>query len=132
FLFQAEDGIRDRNVTGVQTCALPISLRIADAWRHRRGAPDAGRLTALADRIHSPMTADGILSTFREGPAMSRSDHPSHLLAYGMVPPATGTIPPQAASAALDDVLAGWASEGTWGWDYPALAMPAARLPRPD
>src|SRR5699024_11528389 len=24
FLFQAEDGIRDRNVTGVQTCALPI------------------------------------------------------------------------------------------------------------
>src|SRR5207249_6902611 len=28
--FQAEDGIRDRNVTGVQTCALPIS-RIAEA-----------------------------------------------------------------------------------------------------
>src|SRR5699024_11262381 len=26
FCFQAEDGIRDRNVTGVQTCALPISL----------------------------------------------------------------------------------------------------------
>src|SRR5699024_11482732 len=27
FFFQAEDGIRDRNVTGVQTCALPISLQ---------------------------------------------------------------------------------------------------------
>src|SRR5207248_8926168 len=26
FFFQAEDGIRDRTVTGVQTCALPISL----------------------------------------------------------------------------------------------------------
>src|SRR5699024_12190132 len=25
FIFQAEDCIRDRNVTGVQTCALPIS-----------------------------------------------------------------------------------------------------------
>src|SRR5437867_11493591 len=25
FFFQAEDGIRDRTVTGVQTCALPIS-----------------------------------------------------------------------------------------------------------
>src|SRR5207249_2313204 len=25
--FQAEDGIRDRNVTGVQTCALPIYVR---------------------------------------------------------------------------------------------------------
>src|SRR2546422_7635025 len=27
FFFQAEDGIRDVAVTGVQTCALPISLR---------------------------------------------------------------------------------------------------------
>src|SRR6266704_3964838 len=27
FFFQAEDGIRDRNVTGVQTCALPIYSR---------------------------------------------------------------------------------------------------------
>src|SRR5699024_11794797 len=27
FFFQAEDGIRDRNVTGVQTCALPIFRR---------------------------------------------------------------------------------------------------------
>src|SRR5438067_6212582 len=26
FFFQAEDGIRDRNVTGVQTCALPILM----------------------------------------------------------------------------------------------------------
>src|SRR5256884_2877276 len=28
FFFQAEDGIRDVAVTGVQTCALPISLRL--------------------------------------------------------------------------------------------------------
>src|SRR5438094_10285901 len=27
FFFQAEDGIRDRTVTGVQTCALPILLQ---------------------------------------------------------------------------------------------------------
>src|SRR5688500_19357139 len=32
FFFQAEDGIRDYKVTGVQTCALPIS-------RPRRGLP---------------------------------------------------------------------------------------------
>src|SRR5256885_7891277 len=30
FFFQAEDGIRDYKVTGVQTCALPISNRIND------------------------------------------------------------------------------------------------------
>src|SRR5690606_39970432 len=29
FFFQAEDGIRDFHVTGVQTCALPISLAVA-------------------------------------------------------------------------------------------------------
>src|SRR5207245_6036883 len=28
FFFQAEDGIRDATVTGVQTCALPISGRL--------------------------------------------------------------------------------------------------------
>src|SRR2546427_8024731 len=28
FFFQAEDGIRDLTVTGVQTCALPILLRL--------------------------------------------------------------------------------------------------------
>src|SRR5437879_13015118 len=30
FFFQAEDGIRDTSVTGVQTCALPISGEDAD------------------------------------------------------------------------------------------------------
>src|SRR5690348_11334842 len=29
FFFQAEDGIRDGRVTGVQTCALPICIRVA-------------------------------------------------------------------------------------------------------
>src|SRR5437660_5385112 len=38
FFFQAEDGIRDGHVTGVQTCALPISCR--------RGPP--GALSAAA------------------------------------------------------------------------------------
>src|SRR5699024_12224400 len=33
FFFQAEDGIRDRNVTGVQTCALPICRRWLPKWR---------------------------------------------------------------------------------------------------
>src|SRR5699024_11384782 len=36
FFFQAEDGIRDRNVTGVQTCALPISRLKRMAARYGR------------------------------------------------------------------------------------------------
>src|SRR2546427_8187229 len=47
FFFQAEDGIRDLTVTGVQTCALPIYVLAADARAQleRRGvkvvAPEA-------------------------------------------------------------------------------------------
>src|SRR2546427_7036965 len=39
FFFQAEDGIRDLTVTGVQTCALPIS---ATAGRRRAPGPGHG------------------------------------------------------------------------------------------
>src|SRR5438874_1155416 len=47
FFFQAEDGIRDLYVTGVQTCALPIF--------HRRGSARARRLDArLAHHAPEP------------------------------------------------------------------------------
>src|SRR5260370_19098182 len=36
FFFQAEDGIRDSSVTGVQTCALPISPGRNETWRGER------------------------------------------------------------------------------------------------
>src|SRR5699024_8646117 len=35
YFFEAEDGIRDRNVTGVQTCALPILGSSAHSRRRR-------------------------------------------------------------------------------------------------
>src|SRR5690554_7068302 len=37
FFFQADDGIRDADVTGVQTCALPICLRRMRRELRRRG-----------------------------------------------------------------------------------------------
>src|SRR2546430_17124527 len=44
FFFQAEDGIRDLTVTGVQTCALPISPRSRwRAWSLRRARPGRRR-----------------------------------------------------------------------------------------
>src|SRR3712207_5539697 len=48
FFFQAEDGIRDIGVTGVQTCALPISLRELDLDRADRALGDA--LLQVLDR----------------------------------------------------------------------------------
>src|SRR5439155_13802086 len=55
FFFQAEDGIRDGHVTGVQTCALPISSssRGGVGPRPRGARPGAarrGRLRSLRRR----------------------------------------------------------------------------------
>src|SRR5687767_15517544 len=41
FFFQAEDGIRDKLVTGVQTCALPISVEEDTFLVHRDSVVDA-------------------------------------------------------------------------------------------
>src|SRR2546430_4658194 len=62
FFFQAEDGIRDLTVTGVQTCALPISRKPGSSGvrlRHQvaplfdRGGrhPPAGALAVRARRL---------------------------------------------------------------------------------
>src|SRR5205823_11053398 len=77
FFFQAEDGIRDKLVTGVQTCALPISALAA-----ARGAPvpseDGGRLiTRLRGSMPAPGGPDRPRSTCSwahdDGPAARRS-----------------------------------------------------------
>src|SRR5437762_5305886 len=62
FFFQAEDGIRDTSVTGVQTCALPISRLVEHA--DERVAPEhppvrAQRRPPFApaggvERMHAP------------------------------------------------------------------------------
>src|SRR2546422_6394969 len=49
FFFQAEDGIRDVAVTGVQTCALPISADHRSHLAHQ-GGPGADRRRAQQDR----------------------------------------------------------------------------------
>src|SRR5207249_5921582 len=65
FFFQAEDGIRDRNVTGVQTCALPISLarsKIKLFLDYNLGKPSAGLLERacwLADGRGAPRVRAG-------------------------------------------------------------------------
>src|SRR2546421_4593340 len=46
FFFQAEDGIRDLIVTGVQTCALPISSASPSACRPNTGATNARAVPA--------------------------------------------------------------------------------------
>src|SRR3989442_11605091 len=49
-LFQAEDGIRDADVTGVQTCALPIFVTYPGALRLTGTAPSA---TSMDSELHT-------------------------------------------------------------------------------
>src|SRR5207245_6416765 len=53
FFFQAEDGIRDATVTGVQTCALPICWRRGAAWWTRWCSARSRVRTRSRKRSHS-------------------------------------------------------------------------------
>src|SRR2546429_2682429 len=55
FFFQAEDGIRDVAVTGVQTCALPISTE-AESKNHDSAMIDSGVLQYRSWRNHDSWT----------------------------------------------------------------------------
>src|SRR5437867_13262689 len=62
FFFQAEDGIRDRTVTGVQTCALPI-LSYASSRAHMLGYGNINPLSidyACRPRLRSRLTLGGL------------------------------------------------------------------------
>src|SRR5256885_3570346 len=72
FFFQAEDGIRDYKVTGVQTCALPICPRLRIRGRAvGGGAPDPRRGSGAREAVED----GGRLERRRRGgPAAPRTD----------------------------------------------------------
>lgn len=106
------------------------ALGIAQQWRERLGMPrDAGWdkvRTSLA-----PLTVrEGI---YREIEQVDTgfSGHPTMLGALGVVP-RTPLVDLPTMQRTLDFVLEKWPRDDTWGWDYPMMAMTAARLGRPD
>src|SRR2546430_9002097 len=63
FFFQAEDGIRDLTVTGVQTCALPIFVNFAVAKRSGDRGGECPRLLTRCAKCH------GAVNHHTDGPA---------------------------------------------------------------
>src|SRR5690606_36913358 len=61
FFFQAEDGIRDFHVTGVQTCALPISRSHTP-----QGEPHMSRIAIPADIGSAPAAAQPLLQAVNQ------------------------------------------------------------------
>src|SRR3989441_12242364 len=76
FFFQAEDGIRDKLVTGVQTCALPISGQggIERAGARRGEAAAARAAGALPGGTHGSDVSFGGLSGLWRTVREPRSD----------------------------------------------------------
>src|SRR5256885_9100819 len=76
FFFQAEDGIRDYKVTGVQTCALPIWLRLGVsgcAWDKAAAACDWLRVADFA--LSRRSTAPAVKGELNDVPeALARSE----------------------------------------------------------
>src|SRR5207247_4704715 len=81
FFFQAEDGIRDPLVTGVQTCALPISSSrkysaiVRPVRPTRRRAPGGSFIWPKTIDILS-MTPDSLISPRSCVPSRERSPTP--------------------------------------------------------
>src|SRR5258707_12787734 len=69
--FQAEDGIRDIGVTGVQTCALPIGEKLV--WRGDAGPPYSIEHFGFRDGLSEPF-ADLGLGVPPAGGATPRQD----------------------------------------------------------
>src|SRR5215510_12160687 len=91
FFFQAEDGIRDGHVTGVQTCALPISA--SPGWSASRIPEAAALLDVGVEEEAEGGQLDGAESAGggRAGPRQRQEpEHPQVQKAHGA---ATAPLP---------------------------------------
>lgn len=110
-------------------------LQIAQQWRERLGLPRDAEWDRMIKLIAPLPQKDGKYVALESTPDTwdnkeSRHDHPSFLMALGQLP---GDGVDRATMArTLDAVLATWDWEAKiWGWDYPMIAMTAARLGEP-
>ncbi len=111
------------------------ALEIAQRWRQRLGLPVEAnwdqrrrKLSALAQKDGKYVAMESTPDTWDN--VASRHDHPSFLMALGQLPGAG--VDRQVMQRTLDAVLAGWDFKTKiWGWDYPMIAMTAARLGSP-
>lgn len=124
------------------------ALETAQQWRERRGQARRADWDQALAKIAPPPMRDGLYLPVESVPdfwetAMSDAcrrhaaaaqcknrDHPSFLMAYGFIPGAR--IDPATMRRTFEAVEQNWDVRQTWGWDFPMMAMTAARLGEPD
>ena len=109
------------------------AFRQANIWLRRLGEKERDEYTEAADKLALPVTYEGVfpahencLDTFTKKPF--NTDHPSMLGMLGLLP--GEGINREVMNDTLDRVLRDWDLPSCWGWDFPMMAMCAARLGR--
>jgi hypothetical protein len=110
-------------------------LEIAQQWRERLGLPREPDWERRRTHLAALPQKDGKYVALESHPdtwdnVESRHDHPSFLMALGQLP--GDGVDRETMRRTLHAVLATWDwKTKIWGWDYPMIAMTAARLDEP-
>jgi hypothetical protein len=110
-------------------------LQTAQTWRQRLGLPRHERWDAVLKSLAQPPIADQKYLFAETAPDTYRAqrwvdDHPSVTAALGLLP--GPTIDRETMRRTLLWIWDNWNWPDTWGWDYPMVAMCAARLGEPE
>ncbi len=107
------------------------ALDTAQKWRQRLGMEREPKWDRVMKNLSRPTVREGVYTGIETSPYTITEDHPSMLCALGFLPQ-TPLIEPEVMKRTLDFVLQKWNWPSTWGWDYPVMAMTAARLGEPE
>lgn len=107
--------------------------RIAGLWRERLGLPAKAEYGRVCDKLSPLPVQQGVYVSWENIDGMWTRynwEHPALIGAYGMLPGDGVDIPTM--ERTLMKVHREWKLHETWGWDFPMLAMCAARLGKPE
>jgi len=106
-------------------------LETAQQWRRRLGLARNPRWDRVLQNLSRATVREEVYTGIETPPYTIYRDHPSMVAALGVLP-ATPLIDSNIMQTTLEHVLQTWDWSSTWGWDYPMLAMTAARVNKPD
>jgi hypothetical protein len=105
------------------------TLAIAQAWRRRLGLPPEPRWEDVRTRLSALPVKDGVYLAHENCPRTFEDrnrDHPSMLAAFGVC--RGERVDRATMRRTLERVMKEWRWADTWGWDFPMVAMTAAKL----
>ena len=111
-----------------------FALAQAQEWRRRLGLPPEPKWEDVRKNLPPlPRLGDVYIEVVEWTDNYSPEkawEHPDPIGVYGMLPPVEG-VDPQMARNTVQKVWETWNWERVWGWDFPWLAMAAARTDQP-